>query len=143
MTNLQLGMVALIAFLFGGLSAHLLPRVGVRLSTRRARRRVMQFVQPQGFGRPLPPLSETDAEDIGLSIDHVLRQREEACEAKTLRRLRHLGEKAPRCHEMTARVLALLDALCSCAWGCPGGDPVTRHRSRKGPPHAILKSQHI
>jgi hypothetical protein len=122
MTNLQLGMVALIAFLFGGLSAHLLPRVGVRLSTRRARRRVMQFVQPQGFGPPFPPLSETDAEDIGPSIDYVLRQREEACEAKTLRRLPHLGEKAPRCHEMTARVLALLDALCSCAWGCPGGD---------------------
>jgi len=69
-------------------------------------------------------LSDTVIEAIGLSIRQVLRQQENDCEEKSLGQLPRLGEKAPRCYEMTARVLALVDALSSCAWGCGEGDHV-------------------
>jgi hypothetical protein len=133
--TLQLGLVALIAFLFGALCAYSLPYIATRRSSRRARRRVAQFVQPERLNKP-PPLSDTDTEGVGLLIHQVLRQQEEACEAKTLGRLPHLGEKAPRCYEMTARVVALLDALSSCAWGCAEGDHVFERLVTRSVNHA-------
>jgi|SRR5271169_902967 len=131
----QVGLVALIAFIFGVLSAYLLPRLAVRISTYHARRLVMRFVQPERFRKPPSPLSDTDTEGIGLSIDHILRQQEEACEAKTQRTLPHQGT-APRCYEMTARVLAVLDALSSCGWGCSGGDHVLERLIGRSVNHA-------
>jgi hypothetical protein len=82
----------------------------------------VQFVQPVGISYAPPPLSDTDTESVGLFIHQVLRQQEKYCEEKSLEQLPHLGDKAPRCYEMTARVLALLDALSSCAWGCAKDD---------------------
>ena len=121
---LPLGLLGLVVFLLGALCAHLIPYVAAQLSDRRARRRFVEFVQPEGFGNATTSLSDADTEGVGLLIHQVLRQQEEDCEEKSLGQLPRLGEKAPRCYEMTGRVLALLDALSSCAWGCAEGDHV-------------------
>jgi hypothetical protein len=60
----QVGLVALIAFLFGVLCAYLLPRFAIWLSTLRARRRVGRFVQSERFDTSPPP----DTVGVGLSI---------------------------------------------------------------------------
>jgi hypothetical protein len=122
--TLQLGLVALIALLLGALGAYLFPNVAARLSTHRARRRFVQFVQPERAGGALPPLSDAKIEGVGFLIHQVLRQQENDCEEKSVAQLPRLGAKAPLCHEMTARVLALLEALSSCAWGCAMGELV-------------------
>jgi hypothetical protein len=121
-TTLQLWVVTLIAFSFGALCARLLPYAANLLSSRRARRGYVEFIQPTYLRKPLPPLSDTHAKDIGLFIYRALRQQEDDCEQESLRQLPRLGKRAPRCYEMTARVLALLDALSSCAWGCAKGN---------------------
>jgi hypothetical protein len=134
--TLQLGSVALVAFLLGVLCAYFFPYVAARLSSRRARRRFVQFVQPERFGTAPPLLSDMDIEGVGLLIHQVLRQQEDDCEEKSLVQLPRLGEKAPRCYEMTARVLALLDGLSSCAWGCAEGDHVLERLVGRSVNHA-------
>jgi hypothetical protein len=134
--TLQLGLVALVAFLLGALCAHLSADFTAQLSGRRARRRFVQFVQPERSGSAPPPLSDANTEGVGLLIHQFLRQQEEDCEEKSLGQLPRLGEKAPRCYEMTARVLALLDALSSCAWGCAKGDHVLERLVARSVNHA-------
>ena len=132
----QLGLMVLVAFLLGSICAHLFPYAATRLSSRRARRRFVQFVQPKRFGNTPPPLSDAGTEGVGILIHQILRQQEEDCEKKSLGQLPRLGEKAPRCYEMTARVLALLDALSSCAWGCAEGDHVLERLVARSVNHA-------
>ncbi len=134
--TLQVVPVALVAFLLGALCALLFPYVAARLSSRRARRRFVQFVKPGRFGDVPPPLSDTDTEGVGLLIHKVLRQQEEDCEEKSLEQLPRMGVKAPRCYEMTARVLALLDAFSSCAWGCAEGDHILERLVARSVNHA-------
>jgi len=122
--NLQFGLVALVGFLLGSVCTRLFSGGAAWFFRRRARRRFVQFVQPERFTSALPPLPDTKSEGVGISIHQVLRQQEQDCEEKSLLRLPHMGEKAPRCYEMTGRVFAVLDALSSCAWGCAQGDHV-------------------
>ena len=47
---------------------------------------------------------------------------EDRCTADTEARIADLGQKAPRCYEQTGTVLALVDGMASCLWGCGGGN---------------------
>ena len=120
----QFGFGSIFALLLGALCAHFFPLLAKQLSRRRARQRFIQFVAPEGTGAAFKPSSVKEAREVGLLIHQVLMQQENDCEDISLEQLPRLGQKAPRCYEMTARVLALLDALSSCAWGCAKGDHV-------------------
>src|SRR3989442_10053016 len=47
---------------------------------------------------------------------------EDKCEAETDKAIPAMGVKAPQALSTMGRLLAYLDAIASCAWGCPGGD---------------------
>lgn len=116
--------MALAAFVLGIIADRLVIILIGRISGYHAKRLFIRYAQPLRYGRPVPPLDEAELDGVGLSIQRVLKQQEDDCEARSLDRLPLLGEKAPLCYEMTARVLALLDAQSSCAWACDNGDHV-------------------
>ena len=56
----------------------------------------------------------------GQSYFAISRAIRTECNVTAISRLPSMGKKAPRCYEYLGRVLALLDQIASCAWGCPG-----------------------
>jgi hypothetical protein len=56
----------------------------------------------------------------GQTYYSVIRAMRTNCLATSLVRLPQAGKKLPRCYEYLGRMLALLDQVASCAWGCPG-----------------------
>jgi hypothetical protein len=85
--TMQVELLALFTFLLGALCARLVPHVAARVSDYRSRRRFVQFVQPKRFAKAPPTLSDAVTAGVGLSIHHVLKQQEDQCENKSLRRL--------------------------------------------------------
>jgi hypothetical protein len=124
MTTLNIVAIALAAFSLGVLGDRLFINLCARISGYRAKRRFIRYAQPVRYGKPPPPLAETELDGVGLSIHRVLKQQEDDCEERSLAQLPRLGEKSPLCYEMTGRVLALLDAQSSCAWACDNGDHI-------------------
>ena len=56
----------------------------------------------------------------GQSYFVIARAIRAECKVTAIARLPRMGKKAPRCYEYLGRVLALLDQMACCAWGCPG-----------------------
>lgn len=56
----------------------------------------------------------------GQSYFHIVGAMRTQCELTAVARLPRLGKKAPKAFEHLGRMLALLDQMASCAWGCPG-----------------------
>ena len=56
----------------------------------------------------------------GQSYFAISRAIRTECKVTTIARLPRMGKKAPWCYENLGTVLALLDQIASCAWGCPG-----------------------
>ena len=61
---------------------------------------------------------------VGFDFLELAARQEDACEATTASRIRHLGKQAPACFENLGTVLSLLDRVGSCFWGCRGGDHI-------------------
>jgi hypothetical protein len=81
-------------------------------------------VCPKSLNKSFKPLPEVSVSKIGAVIFKELQRQEDRCQATTLARMSKMGEKSPRCFEMTQRVIALLDCLSCCGWGCSNGDHV-------------------
>jgi hypothetical protein len=105
------------ALAIGAIAGALIPRAFEWSKNRRAKHEFVAFIQPTRFGRTYP---RKVGSEVGLSVHRVLQQQAASCQRLTLRILPRLGEKAPRCHEATGRLIGLLDALSSCVWFCPG-----------------------
>ena len=56
----------------------------------------------------------------GHSYFALIREHRNRCKATTIARLPSLGKNAPRCYGNLGGMLALLEQLACCAWGCPG-----------------------
>jgi hypothetical protein len=112
------------AFFLGALCAFASRHIINGLSDRRARRRYIQYVQPTSIGDRLAPLSPSETEGVGTSILQTMYEQEDGCQRYSIKRSPHMGEKQPRCYEMTGRVIGLLDCLSSCGWGCSQGDHI-------------------
>ena len=57
----------------------------------------------------------------GAAFLELAQAQEDRCTADTEARIADLGQKAPRCYEQIGTVLALVDGMASCFWGCGGG----------------------
>ncbi len=57
----------------------------------------------------------------GTAFLELAQAHEDRCAADTEARIVDLGQKAPRCYEQTGTVLALVNGMASCFWGCEGG----------------------